>query len=142
MAFGFVPIMVAGYFYGPVVGGLVGFGADIIGIMINPQGAVHLGFNLSSILTGVIPGLIMLLERNRKGTFQGSIVGAWASTILVTGFVHILLNSVWLSDIFQVPIPGLIVGRLVFCLVEGLLGGIINVVIIKAIGRIDRTAIT
>ncbi len=139
LSLGFVPIMVAGFLYGPFVGGIVGFGADVLGIMINAQGAVHLGFNLSSILTGVIPGLLTLALTRWKKEYVPSAKGIWISTILVTVIVHLVLNSIWLSDMFGTPFHVLLVSRSAFVIIEGILGGLLMVALVKILYRIDRS---
>ena len=60
IGFGSIPITLSGILFGPVIGGLVGLGADVIGVMVNPQGAFHPGFTLSSVLQGVIPALVFM----------------------------------------------------------------------------------
>ena len=49
ISFGEVPIILAGYMFGPVVGGITGIAADILGMLINPQGPYYPGFTISSI---------------------------------------------------------------------------------------------
>lgn len=56
--FGMVPIILSGILFGPLVGGAVGLVADLIGVLVNPQGAFFIGFTLSSMLYGIIPALV------------------------------------------------------------------------------------
>lgn len=101
ISFGDVPLIMSGFMFGPVVGGLTGLAADIIGFLINPQGPYHPGFTLSSILWGVIPGLWMLLWIKRTSfeerySFK-KILLAVATTAAI---VSLGLNTYWLSNLY------------------------------------------
>lgn len=64
---GSVPIIMSGILLGPIFGGIVGFSSDIIGFFINGRGGVfHFGFTLNAVLTGIIPGLIYLLVKEKN----------------------------------------------------------------------------
>lgn len=61
---GGIPIMVSGILFGPLSGAIVGGVSDLVGFLINDRGGVyHYGFTLNSILTGFIPGVLVLLIR-------------------------------------------------------------------------------
>ena len=62
---GGIPIMLSGILFGPVSGAIVGGVSDIIGFLINDRGGIyHVGFTINSILTGLIPGLVVwMLKR-------------------------------------------------------------------------------
>lgn len=53
-----VPIMTAGLLLGPVIGGISGGIADIIGFILYPTGAYFPGFTLAYVMVGLIPGLL------------------------------------------------------------------------------------
>ncbi|MFM1539667.1 folate family ECF transporter S component, partial [Helcococcus bovis] len=67
---GSLPIIFSGAVLGPFLGALTGVVADLIGIMINPGGVPHLGFTLSSTLTGLIPGIIFFIIFNKNNENQ------------------------------------------------------------------------
>lgn len=54
--------------FGSVAGGLAGLVGDVLGVIINSHGApmIHPGFTLSSVLTGALPGIIVILS-GKKG---------------------------------------------------------------------------
>lgn len=94
---GTLPIMLSGFMFGPFAGAITGIVADIVGVMINPMGTFHFGFTLSSMLQGLIPGIVSLyLMKDRKKLDIPTLV---ISTILVYFGVHLLLNSLWLSQL-------------------------------------------
>lgn len=101
VGFGSIPLGMAGIMFGPVVGGVVGFVSDIIGVLILPQGAFHPGFTLSSILQGVIPGLIFLMIRKTAGTKDLiTFKRIFATEVIVQLIIGVFLNTIWLSGLY------------------------------------------
>ncbi len=118
ISFGYVPLMLSGILFGPLVGGLTGFAADLIGFLVNPMGPYHPGFTISSTLWGVLPGLIFIVLKG-KNTFEKSlsfknIVIAVAITSIL---VSILLDTYWLSVLygkgFLILLPTRVVASLI-----------------------------
>ncbi|NLY08861.1 MAG: folate family ECF transporter S component [Tissierellia bacterium] len=142
IAFGFVPLMMAGYLFGPIIGGIVGLGADIIGVMMNPMGQFHPGFMVSSMLTGLLPGLVMLAIGGNNQHGKKKLYGLWISTALVTIVIHIFLNNLWLKDIFHTGYLVLLPLRLPLAVVEGIVGGVIFVLLMKIMERIDPRGVS
>lgn len=92
-----MPLYLAGILLGPVGGGLVGVVADLVGVLVNPMGAYFPGYTLSSLLTGLIPGLIAH-RTDRRGNLVWP--GGWLifAAILVTNVIVSLgLNPIWLA---------------------------------------------
>ncbi|MDD7761571.1 MAG: folate family ECF transporter S component [Firmicutes bacterium] len=116
ISLGAIPIALAGLMYGPVYGGLVGLVADLIGVIINSQGTPHLGFTISSMLTGVIPGLVQMLymKRDENKLIASSIM----SSLLVNVIIHIGLNTLWLSQLMGKSVAALIMPRAIKALPE------------------------
>lgn len=91
LSFGETPIMISGMLFGPLLGGLTGIAADLIGVIINPQGAYFPGFTLSSVLWGVIPGFIgMYLKKSNKDR-DYSIINSIIIFVLVYGLIKLFL---------------------------------------------------
>jgi len=91
--FGSLPICMAGMMFGPVVGGVVGALVDIGGYLVKPTGPFFPGFTLSSLVGGVIFGLMLY---NKKMTF----LMVLASQIVYTIIVGIIMNSYWLNLLY------------------------------------------
>ncbi|HOS70156.1 MAG TPA: folate family ECF transporter S component [Bacillota bacterium] len=89
IGFGFIPIAFSAILFGPLIGGMAAAAADIIGMMIFPKGPYFPGFTLSAFLTGAIYGLF--LYRNPV-----TIVNIAKSVLLITIFVDLGLNTLWL----------------------------------------------
>lgn len=97
ISFGELPIMLSGFLLGPVVGGLTGIAADLIGVLVNPQGPYFPGFTISSMMWGVIPGLIMMIFKNKRDY-------SWLKVILAVGIsfiiVSLIMNTIWISRLY------------------------------------------
>lgn len=90
--FNFLPIAAAGAMLGPLVGGLSGGIADVLGYFVKPTGYFFPGFTLSAAITGIIFGIVF-----RKGaTFKNVVIGQILNTVIV----GMLLTSLWLTMMF------------------------------------------
>ena len=119
IGFGEVPLIINGILFGPIVGGIGGIAADLIGIMINPQGPPHLGFTFSSMLWGVIPGLYIMYfkkKNNGKDLYSAINIAIIVSTCFI--IISLLLNTYWLSHLYQKGVLALIPGRAIVALVN------------------------
>ncbi len=67
--FGGFPIIFAGVVFGPVVGGIVGAVGDVVSFIVRPTGAFMPHFVLTSALTGIIPGAMMILLKAEMPKF-------------------------------------------------------------------------
>ncbi|MFM1537930.1 folate family ECF transporter S component [Helcococcus ovis] len=120
---GSLPIIFSGAVLGPFLGALTGVAADLIGIMINPGGVPHLGFTLSSTLTGLIPGIIFFIIFNKNNENQN--LKILLTNLFIFGFIHLILNSIWLSQLSGLSIWFLIISRLPKILIESVFTGIL-----------------
>lgn len=91
--FGFLPIEMAGMLFGPAIAGVVGALTDIGGFIVKPTGPYFPGFTFSSIVGGIIFGLML---KGKKITFLRVLI----TQILYTVIVCIILNSYWLDLLY------------------------------------------
>lgn len=61
-----IPIMLGGIILGPIPGFVIGIISDLLCYVIKPNGPLFLGFTLSSGLTGLIPGILWKLFKNKN----------------------------------------------------------------------------
>lgn len=92
IGFGFIPIAFSAILFGPVIGGLTGAISDVIGMLIFPAGPYFPGFTLSAFLGGVIYGLFLHKR-------QITVMNVALSVLVITLFVDLGLNTLWLSMI-------------------------------------------
>jgi len=62
LGFGGLPIIIGGIIFGPVYGFIIGASADILGYLIAPVGCFHIGFTISSGLTGLLPPFFLKIR--------------------------------------------------------------------------------
>lgn len=97
---GRLPIILGGVLFGPIVGGIVGGLADLLGYFINPMGAYMPHFTLTSALGGIIPGVIISLKKEEFNVFDLAIAittGQILTSLLLTPyFLHTLFGLSWL----------------------------------------------
>lgn len=133
ISFGGIPLKLSGLLYGPIVGGMVGFVSDIIGILINAGGAVHLGFTLVSVLSGVIPGLMyVLFLRDNKLDYKIVVVIA----CILTAAMSLFLNTIWLTQMYGTPYMALLVSRVPKTLIQLPVDIIITMFLYKPLTKI------
>lgn len=121
ISFGDVPIILAGILYGPLAGLITGAAADVIGVLLKPEGGFFLGFTISSALTGLIPGLFFWRHTGSKY----SPVKVILIVLLITVFVSLLLNTYWLTFLvgkgFWVILPTRLLARAIIAPLEAIL---------------------
>lgn len=155
IGFGAIPIQIAGILLGPIWGAVVGFVADPLGFILNPQGTYHLGFGLSSVLNGLLPGLLtkfierryssaQALNQNAKDRIKPAnrrrqlIIISILTTTLLTLLCSILLNTLWLSQILGTAYRALLITRLPAVLVTAVVHCLLLLVILPTLDRINR----
>ncbi len=109
IGFTFVPVFIAAWLYGPLVGALVGGVADFIGAILFPIGAYFPGFTLTCALTGLVYGLLLHQKQNAP-----RILAAITINQLVLG---LLVNTFWISVLYGSSFTGLLVTRALQCCV-------------------------
>lgn len=107
ITFGFVPIVLLGLLFGPIPAAIAAGLADFIGAVVFPTGGAYFpGFTISSLLTGFIYG---------KCLYQKSF-NVWRivlANFLVILFVQLLLNSLWLTLLYDKAFIALITSKTV-----------------------------
>lgn len=78
-----IPVTLASYMLGPVVGGIIGALGDIITLIIHPTGGINFGILLAKTLWGVLMGVFLY---NKPVTILRSIVANF-TTIFVCNIV-------------------------------------------------------
>lgn len=134
IGFGALPLILIGLFFNPVYAILAGLSADLIGIMIYVGGIPHFGFTVSSILTALIPSLICFYLFN-KNYEKNQNLKILLSVISVYLIVHLIFNTLWLSQILKVPFSILINTRYLKVLIEGIVVIILTKILVSRLGK-------
>ncbi|MDI9468788.1 MAG: folate family ECF transporter S component [Bacillota bacterium] len=136
---GHVPIQLAGLLLGPGYGALTGLAADLIGVILMPQGTFHPGFTLSSVLVGLLPGLAVTalgVVYTRSGGKKEPEVRQrmpvlLAATVLSDWAIAQFLSTFWLSGLLGSPWTTLFALRLVPVAVRSLLNGAVLALLLR-----------
>lgn len=125
-----LPIAVAGAFFGPALGGVVGGLVDVLAYVVRPTGAYFPGFTITSIMTGMIFGAFL----HREVTLPRVLAAQCAKT-LVCG---ILLNSLWLSMLYGNAFTAVLAARVVK---EVVMIPIDTAILMALLGAVRRTGV-
>ncbi|MCR1900269.1 folate family ECF transporter S component [Irregularibacter muris] len=106
VGFGFVAVSLAAMLYGPIIGGIVGAVADLIGMMLFPQGSYFPGFTVSAFLGGVIYGLFLYKKPK-------TIINIALTILTITIIVNLGLNTLWLSMLTGNAVLAIITPRII-----------------------------
>jgi len=107
LGIGHLFLIMAGVLYGPLAGAYVGGMADIIGFVARPGGPYTPLFTLTSILTGLLPGLVLAAIRRNKRGLPSFLELLWAvafgqiasSILLVSYFLQITFGHPFLVSL-------------------------------------------
>ncbi|MDR7870097.1 MAG: folate family ECF transporter S component [Tissierellaceae bacterium] len=139
VGFGKIPIVISGLLFGPMLGGITGVAADLIGMLINPMGAYHPGFTISSMLDGFLPGLFAIYFRNNPRLGQHFTFSRVFVVELVLALLNsIILNTLWLSQILGKGYMLLLPARVINAAVNLPIQAFIVFTIIKHVNKMVR----
>lgn len=106
IGFGFIGSVFAGVLFGPVYGGILAMGNDLLTYFLNGSGFFFPGFTLSAGLGAAIYGLFLWRQ-------PMSLKRIALAVLCVTLFVNLGLNSLWVKIMYDRAWSALMVGRLV-----------------------------
>jgi ECF transporter S component (folate family) len=122
-SFAFTFVILAGIWFGPVSGAMVGCLEDILGCMIGGS-SIFLPLTVSPILAGLLAGLLSPIFRKSKNVLVYGI-GILGITLMTT-----MLYSTWvLSRLYGNPYPALFLSRIP----QGVCATAVNTILVYAI---------
>lgn len=104
IGFNFLPIALAAMLYGPLCAATVAAFGDALGAILFPIGPYFPGFTLTAFLTGLLFGA--LLHKSQ------SMVRIFTCVVLKEGVLGLLLNTFWLSILYDSPFLPLMLTRI------------------------------
>lgn len=134
IGFGYLPTIMAGILYGPLAGAITGGVADIVGMLMKPDGIFHPGFTLSSILIGAIPGIVSynIFKRDFNNKLDWICI---CSTICVFMGIRLFIDSYWLTHLYSNPYLFYIIRNFLKYAVEAGINAIVLIMIIPKITK-------
>ncbi len=101
-----IPVTLASYMLGPVVGGIIGACGDIITLIIHPTGAINFGILLAKTLWGVLMGWFLY---NKPVTILRSAV---ANLVTIT-ICNVIITTASLCIVYGYPLREILIVRLI-----------------------------
>lgn len=106
-----LPVMLAGIYYGPLAGGLVGFVSEMASFFMMPMGVYNPAFSAVMALTGVIAGLFYL--KSQKTSLLKTLLMVTLSELVCSAVLTTLLIHVFYSVPLAVLLPSRGIGMLI-----------------------------
>ena len=106
-----LPVILAGIYYGPLAGGLVGFVSEMASFFMIPQGPYNPAFSAVMALYGVIAGLFYI--RSQKTSLVKTILMVTLSELICSAVLTTLLIHLFYSVPLAVLLPSRGVGVLI-----------------------------
>lgn len=89
----FLPILYAGYYFGPWIAGSIGVIGDVLGFIVRPAGFFFPGFTLNAFVTGLIYGFVL---HQKPVTWKRVIVAVALQNLVVS----VILTPIWLQMMY------------------------------------------
>ncbi len=134
IGFAFVPIVIAAIMLGPVRAAIVAALADFIGTILFPIGPYFPGFTLTAALVGILYGLFL----NKNQPFWKILVSVSIHQLILS----LLLNTYWISMLYDSPFSPLLVTRLLQCAVMIPVELLVIGLMVKTLGEFMRRKAT
>lgn len=95
IGFTFVPLMLSGIILGPKYSLLIAGLSDLIGALLFPFGSYFVGYTISSILTGLVYGLLLY---NKEGFIFNKkfLIRLLIAILIVCILINGVLNTIWI----------------------------------------------
>lgn len=133
IGFSFVAVFVAGYLYGPYFGAIVAGVSDVLGATLFPSGAFFPGFTLTSILSGLLFGLLLHKEQSPLRIL---------ATVAIDQLVlSLILNTYWISILYGSPFLPLMATRAVQCAILAPVMYLTISAMVKVLARAKRSLV-
>lgn len=112
IGFSFIPIALAGILFGPIHSGIVAFISDIIGAVLFPTAQFLPGFTVTACIVGILYGFLHKNPSNMRILL----------IVLLTEIIgSLILNTIWLSQLYHTPYFVLLPTRIFRCIVNGVI---------------------
>ena len=100
------PNQVVACFFGPAVGAIFGAVLDVLKWFVKPTGAFFPGFTISAALGGIIYGFAFYKKKI-------TVVRVFVAHLIVTIFVNIILNTLWLTMFYDQAVMAILPMRVI-----------------------------
>ena len=130
IGFAFLPVVIAAIVLGPVRAAIVAALADFLGAILFPIGAYFPGFTLTAALVGILYGLFL----HKDQPFWKILISVSIHQLILS----LLLNTYWISVLYDSPFTALLVTRLLQCAVMIPVELLVIGLMVKTLGEFMR----
>lgn len=130
IGFAFLPVVIAAIVLGPVRAAIVAALADFLGATLFPIGAYFPGFTLTAALVGLLYGLFL----HKEQPFWKILVSVSIHQLILS----LLLNTYWISVLYDSPFSPLLATRLLQCAVMIPVELVVIGLLVKTLGNFMR----
>lgn len=127
LSFGNIPILIAGFIYGPIAGAMVGGVSDIIGSALLSGFGWYPPLTVTTVIIGVVAGSLRLLVLKKVKFYRVGIV-----TIIANALATIGWSTVCLTWLYGTPIWTLLAIRLPFYIGVAVLEALVIFALLKS----------
>ncbi len=131
IGFAFVPVAIAALLLGPVWAGVVAALADFLGAVLFPVGPYFPGFTFTAFLMGLVYGLFLY----RKQSFPRILLAVAVHQFILS----LLLNTLWISVLYDSVFGPLLVSRLPQCLILTVVQVVVIQALVAVLPRLKRS---
>ena len=130
IGFAFLPVVIAAIVLGPVRAAIVAALADFLGAILFPIGAYFPGFTLTAALVGILYGLFL----HKDQPFWKILISVSIHQLILS----LLMNTYWISVLYDSPFTALLVTRLLQCAVMIPVELLVIGLMVKTLGEFMR----
>lgn len=130
IGFGFVPVFVAAWLYGPLAAGIVGALGDFLGAVLFPVGPYFPGFTATAFVSGVLFGLLL----HQKQTVPRILAAGLINQLVLS----LVVNTFWISVLYGSPFGGLLASRLIQCAIMLVLEIAVILLLSRGLNRMGK----
>ena len=130
IGFAFLPVVIAAIVLGPVRAAIVAALADFLGAILFPIGAYFPGFTLTAALVGILYGLFL----HKDQPFWKILISVSIHQLILS----LLMNTYWISVLYDSPFTPLLVTRLLQCAVMIPVELLVIGLMVKTLGEFMR----
>ena len=130
LSFGNIPLVLSGLVLGPIPGFLTGVVSDILGFLINSHGgAYHPGFTISAGLSGLIPGIIVMIRK------RVDLLEIVSSNLMIYFLISGAMNTLWLTQLMGTGFWVLLPARLISNIPITIVNIVITYALVKSLNK-------